>query len=453
MAAKPKTARGHPRPSVEEIRQVNEQLVIATLRQHERAEAFEKLNAQLEEEMLQRQRAERALAEKEAWQRLLMDHVIDFAIFSIDAQGRIKDWNIGAESVFGFTREEITGQPAAQIFTPEDRRAGVPQAELAEAERTGFALDDRWHLNKSGRRIFLSGAVRSLRDPGGALLGFVKVAHDITERHQAEASLRETQLELTGRASRLEVDVGERTAELSSSNEQLETLVYSIAHHLRAPLRAVQGYSSLLLREVGDGLSRTGQIYAERIGKAAEFLDAMLIDLLAFRNISEKRLELAPVALETVVDGVLLVAEQEIDQKRARVEALGPWPMVLAHQPVLGKVIYNLLNNALKFVAPGAAPQVRLWTEPSPSSEGLVRLWVEDHGIGIDPEHQPQLFGLFNRLHGDQYPGTGLGLTLVQKAVQRMGGHVGVQSAVGKGSRFWIDLKPAAAAPIEPRGS
>lgn len=443
MAAKSKSTRGRKRRSARKIRSVNEQLVIASVRQHERTETAEKLNALLREEVAQRQRAEEALREREAWLRLLMDHVRDFAIFSLDREGRIKDWNVGAESLFGFTREEVVGQPVAILFTPDDRAAGIPQLEMADAEHTGYALDDRWHVDRNGRRLFLSGALRPLRASDGALVGFVKVAHDLTEREHAETLLRQSEAQLSGRAGQLELAVGERTAELTATNEQLETLVYSIAHHLRAPLRAVQGYASLLLQEAGEALSPTAQSYAQRINKSAQFLDAMLIDLLSFRTFSQRRLVLSPVKLEGVVAAIVSLLERDLQETGARVETLGPWPVVLAHRDVLGQVLFNLLSNALKFVAPGTRPQVRLWTEPGPPGTDHVRIWVEDNGIGIAPEHQPQLFSLFNRLHGEKYPGTGVGLSLVQKGVQRMGGRVGVQSAPGEGSRFWIELRQA----------
>jgi signal transduction histidine kinase len=232
--------------------------------------------------------------------------------------------------------------------------------------------------------------------------------------------------------------VSERTAQLTATNKQLEAFIYSVAHDLRAPLRAMQGFSSLLVQEAGPTLSQTGQDYAQRINKSAQLMDAMLIDMLAFSRISQQRLELTSVNLEIVVETVLHRLETDITERNARVELCGPWPLALGHEPMVAQVLSNLIANALKFVAPATAPVVRLHAQ---ENSDFIRVWVEDNGVGIEPRHQEQIFRLFNRLHGEKYPGTGIGLAIVQKAIERMGGRVGVESAVGQGSRFWIDLR------------
>jgi signal transduction histidine kinase len=263
---------------------------------------------------------------------------------------------------------------------------------------------------------------------------------EIRERQQAEAALREAQARLAEHAGRLEAAVSERTRELTTTNQQLEAFVYSIAHDLRAPLRSMQGFSELLLEEAGAALTDAGQDYARRIAKSAQYMDALLLDLLAFSRISQQRVKLTSVELESVVEAVLARLQKDIQEKNAQVASAGPWPVVLAHEPTLDQVLYNLTANALKFVAPEARPVVRLRAE---ERAGFIRVWVEDQGIGIAPGHQEQTFGLFTRLQGDKYPGTGIGLAIVQKGIERMGGRVGVESAVGQGSRFWFELRKA----------
>lgn len=168
----------------------------------------------------------------------------------------------------------------------------------------------------------------------------------------------------------------------------------------------------MLVEEAGAALSETGQLYARRIDKASQFMDALLSDLLGFSRISQQRLELAPVGLGMIVEAVLSRLDKNILEMHAHVENSGPWPFVLAHEPTLSQVLFNLVSNALKFVAPGVAPVVRLRSEERPE---FVRFWVEDNGIGIVSDYHDQIFRLFARLHGERFPGTGVGLAIVQK--------------------------------------
>lgn len=277
---------------------------------------------------------------------------------------------------------------------------------------------------------------------------------EIKERRLTMEALQQAQALLKDRAGQLEGLVAERTSELTVTNQQLETFAYSIAHDLRAPLRAMQGFSAMLIEEAGAALNETGKDYAGRINKSAQFMDALLSDLLAFSRISQQRVQLISVSLETVVESVLSRLQPDIQDKHARVESSGPWPAVLAHEPTLAQVLFNLASNALKFTAPGVQPVLRLRAEEIPVSPihqpgnplihpPFVRVWVEDNGPGIEPNYQAQIFRLFTRLEGEKHAGTGIGLAIVQKGVERMGGRVGVESAAGQGSRFWFELKKA----------
>lgn len=261
---------------------------------------------------------------------------------------------------------------------------------------------------------------------------------EIGERQEAEAALHRAQAELIDHARQLSGLVAERTAELTAINKQLEAFVYSIAHDLRAPLRSMQGFATLLVEQERGFLDPTSKDCAERINKSAKFMDALLIDLLAFSRISQQNIELVPVSLETAVAAVLARLQTDIEEKKATVEIAATGPSVMAHEQTLTQVLFNLMSNALKFSAASVAPAVRLRTE---EKEGMIRVWVEDNGPGIAAAHQEQIFRLFTRLDGEKHTGTGVGLAIVQKGVERMGRRAGVESAPGKGSRFWFELK------------
>ncbi len=239
----------------------------------------------------------------------------------------------------------------------------------------------------------------------------------------------------------LERQVESRTTELTQVNRELDAFAYTISHDLRAPLRSMHGYADALVEDYGASLPEEGRGFTQRIVAAADRMENLIQDILTYSRLARGEVNLRPVALEQIVNQVLAQSEQTVSDASARIEVERPLPSVKAHPPTLVQAIENLLSNAIKFVSPGSKPYIRIRAEREANS---VRLWFEDNGIGIDPAHQERVFQPFQRLHGvETYPGTGIGLAIVRRSLERMGGGCGVVSKPGEGSRFWIEL-PAA---------
>ena len=239
---------------------------------------------------------------------------------------------------------------------------------------------------------------------------------------------------------RAEEEIERRADELGAANKELEAFSYSVSHDLRAPLRAMQGFAQALNEDFADRLGPVAQDYTRRIVAAACRMDTLIQDLLAYSRLSRAQMLLQPLDLRSVMAQIRTHTEGEFRDREASVEVAIPeaFPHVMAHSTTLAQVVTNLLTNAAKFVASGVRPHVRVWAEERGE---WVRLWVEDNGIGIAPEHQDRIFRVFERLHGsDTYPGTGIGLAIAAKGMERMGGRAGVESTPGKGSKFWIEL-------------
>lgn len=238
-------------------------------------------------------------------------------------------------------------------------------------------------------------------------------------------------------AEQLESLVTERTASLQKAIEQMEEFSYSVSHDLRSPVRAMRGYAEAVLADYGPRLDDEGRELLGRIQRNGLRMDRLIQDLLTYSRLARREIKMDVVSLDRLVREVI-PHYPELSPAVATIEIHGTLPDVLAHEPSLMQVVSNLLSNAVKFVAKGTRPHIRIESETAPN---LVRLWVKDNGIGISPEYQNRLFGLFERVHTDQkFEGTGIGLAIVRKAVERMHGTAGVVSDGISGSQFWIEL-------------
>jgi signal transduction histidine kinase len=235
----------------------------------------------------------------------------------------------------------------------------------------------------------------------------------------------------------LETMVAERTAHLQETIGDLQAFSYTVSHDLRSPLRAMQGFASIVAEENAGKLDKASQAYLQRISAAASRLDGLISDLLAFSKIGLHQIALQPVDLEQLLTEIL---EQYPSIQRSHAEITIEHPLlgVMAHPPYLTQVLANLLDNAVKFVRLGKIPRIEIWTEAR--NEGAkVRLHIRDNGMGIQEDQLGKIFEVFQRVDAGT-EGTGIGLSIVKKAVEKMGGQVGVDSTVGQGSIFWIEL-------------
>ena len=374
-----------------------------------------------------------ALHETEQRLRLILESATDYAIVITDSTGIVRVWSRGAALIFDYSADEILGQSAARLFTAEDQAADYPAREMRAALREGRCINERWQQRKDGTLFWASGVMHSMRDPDGRPKGFLKIVRDWTDQKLS--------------TERLERTVDERTAKLRETVHDLEAFSYSIAHDMRSPLRAMQSFASMLREEVGPHLTPEAEDYIRRITTAAGRLDQLIQDVLAYSKVVRGELPLASVFPEPLLREII-DSYPQLQQKNATVQIEAGIPPVHANRAALTQVFSNLLGNAVKFDARGVHPQIAVWAEPSTlDSSPSVKLFFKDNGIGIRGEDQQRLFEIFQRLHPQShYDGTGIGLAIVRKAVERMGGKVGLQSEPGKGSCFWINL-PAAPGP------
>jgi PAS domain S-box-containing protein len=335
--------------------------------------------------------------------------------------GTITFWSRGAELLYGWSREEAIGRRSHELLQTEFSET-VGNI-LGIVERCGRWSGELRHRTKAGRWVIVQSYWLVQPWPAKDVVEILESNVDVTQRNQ----LRD----------RLEEAVAKRTTRLREANAELEAFSYSLSHDMRGPLRSILGFTEIAVQDFGSGMAAEVRGYLENVLSAARRLDRLIRDVLAFSRLSRQPIEQKPIDLQSLIDGIIR-ERPELQEPRAGLRVEGPLPAVLGDEASLTQCVTNLLDNAVKFVTPGVKPRVRVYVQDFGDK---IRLWVEDHGIGIPASAQERIFKLFERNYwSTQYEGTGLGLAIVRKAAERMGGRVGVESEEGKGSRFWLEL-------------
>lgn len=319
-----------------------------------------------------------------------------------------------------------------------DERAAVAAA-MQSAIDGGKDLRVEYRINRASDAALRWIELRARHDTKqGDLNQMIGIIADITDRKLAEQSLVQTK-------ALLETQVAERTVLLARSNAQLDAFAYTVSHDLRAPLRAMEGFARILLDDHGAELGEDGITYATRIVGAARRMEALINDLLAFSRIQRAELVMKSVDPARAIRQAITEIRASGNGPSVPTFDIAPsFPLVRADSRILSQIIGNLLINAAKFTSPDRAAHIAVHAERRANT---VRIWVEDNGIGIAPENHDRIFTVFGRLHGQEaFPGTGVGLAIVKAGVERMEGRYGLDSTLGKGSRFWIELPAADAA-------
>jgi PAS domain S-box-containing protein len=365
---------------------------------------------------VERKKAEETLRQ----QASLLDISYD-AIFSWEIGGGILSWNRGAEELYGFSAAEAVGQEPHDLLK-------TASFDVQQLERK-LQSDGRWegeltHTTRSGRKTIVESRMVTLKQPGQP--GIVLESNrGITDRKRAEEEIR-----------LLNESLRQRAAELEASNKELEAFNYSVSHDLRAPLLAISGFSHIVLKKYAGQLDAEGSRLMGLVVSNTKKMEHLIDGILAFSRAGRQELKTAPTEMTRLVQSVVTEL-REIEPDRRISVRIDPLENAWGDQALLRQVWTNLLSNAFKF------------TRTNPDAEACVECQidnceivyhVQDNGVGFEMAYVDKLFGVFQRLHGAEHPGTGIGLAIVKQIVTRHGGRVWAEGELGKGACFSFTL-------------
>jgi PAS domain S-box-containing protein len=349
----------------------------------------------------------------------MLHNIKDYGIIMLGVDGRIRTWNLGQQALKGYLADEVIGKHMSIFYPASDIASGKPEKELATAASFGRCEDEGWRLRKDGTRFWANVVLTALRDSSGNLLGFAKLTRDMSEQMRARA-----------------LDAA-RTAQLIVANKELEAFAYSVSHDLRAPVRHLDGFAELLRRNCYGQIDAEGQRYLDKISSSAQHMGHLIDDLLAFSRLMRADVSRTRVNLRLLQEEVRRELEPDLAGRTA-VWMIGDLPDVFGDRSMLRQVFANLLANAIKYTR--GRPEARIEIGSAETSQHETTIFVRDNGVGFDMQYVAKLFEVFQRLHSDEFEGTGVGLATVRRIVERHGGRVWAEGALDRGATFYFSL-------------
>lgn len=352
--------------------------------------------------------------------------------------------NPGDDSATGVRNLRASLKRVLQLKKPDTM--AIQKYDIRKPESQGGEFEER----------YWSPLNAPVLDENGDVEYVIHRVEDVTEFVRLKkAQMQEAQVskELRSRAEKMEAEVFQRSCELDEVNQQLRTVnqelkiangdleafTYSVSHDIKGPLRIMQGFAHALLHDHLDKLDQEARECVVHISTASAKVIDLVRDLLAFSQLSRTEIALEPLTVRQVIADVVRQLPADVGIRELKIEIPNSLPAVLGHYVTLAQVLMNLISNGTKFVRPSHEAEITISAE---KAFDYIRISVQDNGIGIAPEHQERIFNVFERLevNDEQYPGTGIGLAIVKRGVERMAGHFGVESGLGMGSKFWIEL-------------
>lgn len=394
-------------------------------------ERVNNLNEELEERIRERSNE---LLEAEQRFRLMVDNLRDYCIFFMDADGLITDWTDSAQRMDGYSPTQMLGRHYGVLFDPANPEHGKVRADqmLRLAASRGQHELHNWHMRKDGTQYWSHSVLIALRDDGGELRGFAKINRDMTDAKRLDDLMRNINDELENR-------VVERTEQLLAANKDLESFSYSVSHDLRSPLRHISSFVSLLEEHIGSQCDEVSARYLNTIGNSARHMSQLIDGLLAFSRLGRAAVNVTPVDFQLLVEAVVAQIGHDTEGRVVDWVIAPDLPVVQGDALLLREVWANLLGNAYKY----SRPRERSRIEVGWSVDPVVgyTFFVRDNGVGFDTKYAQKLFGVFQRLHrASEFEGTGIGLALTRRIIERHSGSIWAESELGVGSVFYFSL-------------
>lgn len=384
-------------------------------------------------DLTERKENEEMLRQSEERYRSLVEQVTDYGIFMLDEKGRIISWNEGAKRIKGYEPNEIIGKYFSIFYPEEDILNGKPAHELRVARSEGKYEEEGWRIKKDGSLFWASVVITSVYNNDGVLLGFSKVTRDLTERKESEKALRDSY-------ERYRVLTGELRAtnlELSYANEELEQFTSIVSHDLQEPIRTIKSFLQLINIKLDSNQEEDLRTYISKAITAADRMKELIQNLLHYSQLSKGELVEEKVDVPELITEAIQNVRSSMEKANADISFHTDVETIEGDRVQLVQLIQNLLSNAIKFTN-SENPKIKITGQ---RENGHVKFAVSDNGIGIEESDLNKVFEIFRRLHTrKQYPGTGIGLAICKKIVDRHHGRIWPESKPGKGTTFYFTL-------------